>query len=776
MRLDPGPGFISNGAHARTVAVIVKSKPRIGGNQPAGTAWASSLDLVFSFSRSAAFFGENLPSGPSFVDSQRYRRPTHVRHSVDDADSSVTGGPSDRERDHSEDRDESIATSDDDWSVDDEIDQDLVQSWDGDRPPSRKEQLPSNAVVSPSRKRRTKSTTARLSSNEGSPVPNDRLPYVPPSSLGSSRVGLYSGMSSVAADRDRVDERSPLIAPALRSTSTSATFSPANQPSPNRGEQLSPLLSPTYIGPGGKQQQQQRRTLGKNNAAGRRLSIISSEAWSAAIEEQRGESTWGQTLFNTVNVLIGVGLLAEPLAFADAGWAIGTTLLLFCALITNYTGKMLARIMRQDSSLATYADVLIKAYGTRAKNIVYALFILELGALSIALCTLFADSMESLYPALSSQAYKVMFFFIILPTTFLPLRFLSLTSLLGIISSFTLLLVLVTDGALKAYRPGSLRDPMPTAASPRWMRLPLSFGLLMSGFAGHAVIPSLYRDMKNPNQFNSMINIAYVIAFSISMLFGTLGYIMYGNNVSSEVTRDLLATKGNPAVLNKIAVWMVALNPVVKYAVANAPLVQTFEVMLGIQNTRSVNERRSRPRFRSPHDSDASAILEGSAIMSEDSSSSISGLEASDSTLHRPKIQQPFLLRYRPFITRPLLTALIIVLAIVIPDFGRVLSFLGSASAFIICCIGPIGAYLILGRQKVSAKGSTTPSTITPSAMENVISSSVSKSRLSGDEGSRYPLVVRGFERVLCWVLLIFSASLAIMGTIWSVMPLGRFD
>ncbi|SCZ87353.1 BZ3500_MvSof-1268-A1-R1_Chr2-2g04819 [Microbotryum saponariae] len=673
----------------------------------------------------------------------------------------------------------SIATSDDDWSVDDEIDRDLVQSWDGDRPPSRKEQLPSNAVVSPSRKRRTKSTTARLSSNEGSPVPNDRLPYVPPSSLGSSRLGLDSGMSSVAADRDRVvDERSPLIAPTLRDSSTSATFSPANQPSPNRGDRLSPLLSPSA---GKPQLQQQRRISGKNNAAARRLSIISSEAWSAAIEEQRGESTWGQTLFNTVNVLIGVGLLAEPFAFADAGWAIGTLLLLFCALITNYTGKMLAKIMRQDSSLATYADVLIKAYGTRAKNIECYAVILELGALSIALCTLFADSMESLYPAVSSQAYKVIFFFIILPTTFLPLRFLSLTSLLGIISSFTLLLVLVTDGALKKHQPGSLRDPMPTAAGPRWMRLPLSFGLLMSGlrlisqFAGHAVIPSLYRDMKNPSQFNSVIDIAYIIAFSISMLFGTLGYIMFGNNVSSEVTRDLLATKGNPAVLNKIAVWMVALNPVVKYAVANAPLVQTFEVMLGIQKTRPLSERRSRPRFRSPHDSDASAILEGSAIMSEDSSSSISGLEGNESS-SRTKNQEPFLLRYRAFITRPLLTALIVVLAIVIPDFGRVLSFLGSASAFIICCIGPIGAYLILGRQTPSSTGSTTPNTITPSAMENVLSSSVSKSRLGGDEASKYPLVVKGLERVVCWSLLIVSVCLAITGTVWSVMPLERSD
>jgi hypothetical protein len=50
-----------------------------------------------------------------------------------------------------------------------------------------------------------------------------------------------------------------------------------------------------------------------------------------------GGSTFGQTLFNSINCLIGVGILAEPLAFAYAGWLGGTLILLFCGLVTNYT-------------------------------------------------------------------------------------------------------------------------------------------------------------------------------------------------------------------------------------------------------------------------------------------------------------------------------------------------------------------------------------------------------------------------------------------------------
>jgi hypothetical protein len=54
-----------------------------------------------------------------------------------------------------------------------------------------------------------------------------------------------------------------------------------------------------------------------------------------AIEEGKGSSTEMQTLFNLVNVLVGIGLLSLSLAFSEAGWGLGMFLLVFCALITN---------------------------------------------------------------------------------------------------------------------------------------------------------------------------------------------------------------------------------------------------------------------------------------------------------------------------------------------------------------------------------------------------------------------------------------------------------
>ena len=48
--------------------------------------------------------------------------------------------------------------------------------------------------------------------------------------------------------------------------------------------------------------------------------------------------------------------------------------------------------------------------------------------------------------------------------------------------------------------------------------LGIAFGLFMAGFSGHAVIPSLARDMVNPEEFDTMINWAFVSANAVLVI------------------------------------------------------------------------------------------------------------------------------------------------------------------------------------------------------------------------------------------------------------------
>ncbi len=150
-----------------------------------------------------------------------------------------------------------------------------------------------------------------------------------------------------------------------------------------------------------------------------------------------GQSTLPQTIFNSINVLIGVGLLSLPMGIKYAGWLCGMIALTLCAGVTAYTAKLLARCMDQDVSLTTFSDIAYISFGRRARVATSVLFTLELLAACVALIVLFADSLDLILPGLLTVTqWKVVCSVIMVPLNFLPLRLLSFTSVIGILCCF----------------------------------------------------------------------------------------------------------------------------------------------------------------------------------------------------------------------------------------------------------------------------------------------------------------------------------------------------
>lgn len=149
-----------------------------------------------------------------------------------------------------------------------------------------------------------------------------------------------------------------------------------------------------------------------------------------------GQSTLPQTIFNSVNVLIGVGLLALPLALRYSGWVPGMIFFAFAAITTQYTAKLLAKCLDVDSSLITFADLAYVSFGPKARVATSILFSLELIATCVALVVLFADSLDALIPGWGVMEWKIVCGVVLIPLAFMPLRMLSFTSILGILSCF----------------------------------------------------------------------------------------------------------------------------------------------------------------------------------------------------------------------------------------------------------------------------------------------------------------------------------------------------
>jgi vesicular inhibitory amino acid transporter len=367
-----------------------------------------------------------------------------------------------------------------------------------------------------------------------------------------------------------------------------------------------------------------------------------------------GQSTLPQTIFNSVNVLIGIGLLSLPLGLRYSGWVFGLVFLTFAALVTAYTARILAKCLEIDTTLATFSDLAYISFGPMARLLTSVLFCLELLAACVALVVLFGDSLYDLDPSLDKTTWKIICGFVLFPLCCLPLRILSFTSILGIFCSVSIVLIVIVDGLLKSQSPGSLLHPAKTYLFPEnWLTIPLSIGLLMSPWGGNSVFPNIYRDMRHPKKFNRNISISFISTYCLDLTMGVVGLLMFGDAVKDEVTGNILLTKGYPQGLNVCIVVLIAIIPLTKVPLNARPIITLLERIFGV---------------------DAIAISDSESLV---------GL----STWTRGIIR---------LLIRLFCVIMFVVVAIIFPAFDSIMAFLGSALCFTICVILPLAFHLKL--------------------------------------------------------------------------------
>ncbi|KAK4512941.1 uncharacterized protein ATC70_003652 [Mucor velutinosus] len=294
------------------------------------------------------------------------------------------------------------------------------------------------------------------------------------------------------------------------------------------------------------------------------------------------KSTFVQSVFNSVNVLVGIGVLALPLAFRCAGWLFGSLISMFCALSTNYTAKVIAHCLDAWPNSTTYGDMGAAAFGDRVRTFVSVVFVVELMTIGVAMVVLLGDGIESLFPSVDMIALRIASFVILTPMLFLSIRKLAYTSLIGTISCACLVTIVIYDGLSKKGKTWKLIKPHGKRATEvipsEIYNLPLSFGLMMSGFSGHAVFPAIYRDMENPKHYETMVNLTYVITMGVYITMAIAGYMIFGLGTMQEITQNLAATPGYSKWVNRLAIWLIVLTPIAKYGLMMNPVCLTYEL------------------------------------------------------------------------------------------------------------------------------------------------------------------------------------------------------
>ncbi|CAO3590876.1 unnamed protein product [Absidia cylindrospora] len=367
-------------------------------------------------------------------------------------------------------------------------------------------------------------------------------------------------------------------------------------------------------------------------------------------QQHHRKSNFVQSVFNSINILVGVGILALPLGFKHAGWILGMVTFGFCLGLTNYTAKLLGRCLQAYPESFTYGDIAYNAFGNHGRFIVSTLFLTELITCSVALVVLLSDGLDSLFPGRHSLLLNVVSFIILTPMLFFPVRHLSYTSLIGIMSAVCIIMVIIADGLTKSTSPGSLIESADTTWWPaNWMALPKSTGLIMAGFCGHACLATIYRDMQHPKQYTKMVDWTYMISGLIYLTVAVTGYRMFGSETMQEITQNLLLVPEYNRMLNRMAVWLIALNPIAKYGLTLNPVNLSWELALERQPSIEAWYKK-----------------------------------------------QPWRGRAINILGKILVSGLVVLLAYCVPEFDRIMSLLGACFSFIISGMFPIICYLTL--------------------------------------------------------------------------------
>ncbi|WFC94799.1 hypothetical protein MBRA1_001435 [Malassezia brasiliensis] len=684
-------------------------------------------DLVWSYSRSQAYFGDNITTSPSFVE-RRWRGniPEEQRDTESEA-TQLTGTESATEDETSADY---LESSDDDA----EISQGRVRDrgaplletqkyWnemdtahdldvpEGSRaaPPAYGERMyasrtPTKAKLprasGSSRSTSKRPTRSHKDFDEG--VSDDQHDELENSSRSRSRSPKRLGTETPKSQRlflpqgkDRAPSRPPRNTSPYTSRSRSGsryrTQLRAAAPhlrDPYHVDERAPLLR----GRSGKQ---------LYHAPMEASAQQSSADVTSVPDEEHGKSTFWQTWFNTVNVLVGVSILSMPLAFASVGWVGGTVVFLLCGWLTNYSGKVLARILAREPHLHTYADIGSYVFGPMVRTCISFLFCFEMWMVSVALLILMSDSMTALLYGTEQAAHpvanavlKVVGLALVLPTLFLPLKLLSPVSLVGIVSILFLFWVIITDGLVKRHAPGSLWEPGPTVLAVQWKRIPIAFGLIMAGFSSHPVIPSLYRDMRDPSQFDKMLDWAYLTTAAMYLLVASVGYLMFGSNVSDEVTRDLSSTPGFPHALTVTAVVLVTVNPMTKFALALKPVTVVLEKWAGVLEGVQPNTAPS------SHDEEHTSFIQS---LSGVQAMAAGDVDRSHGGAVSPATPTTLSARATVAAIRVGMALSVLVTALTVPSLERIMGFLGAFLTFNSCIFGPLLANLVLARAEMHA-------------------------------------------------------------------------
>jgi amino acid permease len=361
---------------------------------------------------------------------------------------------------------------------------------------------------------------------------------------------------------------------------------------------------------------------------------------------------------NLILTAVGVGIFALPTAISNVGWLVGLFLLLLTGWLAEYMTYLIWRSMIERPKVTSYAELGKEALGVPGQVVVGLSVYVCLIAICAILLILISQALVTLFGTVTQAQWTWIAALILLPLAWLPtLKEVGIVSWIGLGAASLIAVVVCIAAIMNATDDDAVLHGSVVVAVNSFGNFAKAFTLFMNGFAVAGVVPTIINNMRSPEKFPKVSVAGFLFIAVIFAFVGFSGYLGWGDVfLQSEYDNVLVVlslSTNIPTVLSTIAQAAIIVVCVSHFLIMFNPV----------------------------------------AVGSE------SGLDFMFSKLFKGKTISVCAVLASKMILRVLLLGLCLALALLVPDFGKLVSILGATVVMLLQLIYPVVFFLLLVKQ-----------------------------------------------------------------------------